>query len=32
MTTFMCPDCLKRFSNRKAWTNHMKKCTAPKTK
>ena len=27
---FMCPDCLKRFTTKQAWLDHMYRCTAPK--
>jgi len=30
--TYMCPDCLKRFTKKRAWLNHMSRCTAPKSK
>ncbi len=26
----MCPDCLKRFTTKRAWLEHMYRCTAPK--
>ncbi len=27
---FMGPDCLKRFTTKRAWLDHMYRCTAPK--
>jgi hypothetical protein len=27
---FMCPDCLKRYETKRAWLDHMYRCTAQK--